>query len=67
MEKNSFENIQRTRLQDDEVAERVKIFMCFRHFFYHQIAASKSNLPSKKNGKIYTGMVYCRIYTGTVY
>ena len=58
MEKIYFEIIQQTRLLDDEVAEWVKTFMSFWHFFNHQIEGSKSNLSSKKNGGIYMGTVY---------
>ena len=55
MEKIYFENMQQTGLVDEEVAERVKTFMSFRHFFDHQIEVSKSNLPSNENGGISTG------------
>ena len=58
MEKIYFGNIQQTRLLDDEVAESVKTCMSFRHIFDYQIVGSKSNLPSKENVGIYTGMVY---------
>ena len=54
MQKIYFENIQ----LDDEVAEIVKMFMSFRHFFDHHIVGSKSNLLSKENGLIYTGTTY---------
>ena len=58
MEKIYFENIQQTRQLDDEVAEIVKMFMSFRHFFDYHIVGSKSNLFCKKNGLIYTGTTY---------
>ena len=55
MEKIYFENMQQTGLVDEEVAERVKTFMSFRHFFDHQIEGSNSNFPSNENGGISTG------------
>ena len=58
MENIYFEDIQQTRLLDDQVVETVKTLMSFRHFFDHQIVSSKSNLSSKENGGIYTGTVY---------
>ena len=41
-----------TRLLDGRVAKRVKMLMSFGHFFNHQIVGSKSNFPSKENGRI---------------
>ena len=58
MEKIHFENIQQTRLLDDEIAARVEVFMSFRHSFDHEIVGSKSNLPSRENDGMYTGKVY---------
>ena len=48
MEKIYFENIQQTRLLDNEMAET---FLSFHHFFYHQIVVWKS----EENGGIYNG------------
>ena len=58
MERIYFENIQQMKLLHNEVAEMFEVFMSFRHFFDHQIARSKSNLPSKEIDGIYTGTAY---------
>ena len=44
LEKIYFENIQQTRLLDDEVAQRVEVFMSFCRIY--------------ENGRIYTGTMY---------
>ena len=48
MEKIYFENIQQARLLHDEVAERVKTFISFRHFFDHQIVSQSPTSPLRK-------------------
>ena len=58
MGKIYFGNIQQTRRLDNEVAERVEVFMYFRHFFGYQLMGLKSNLSSKEIGGIFTGAAY---------
>ena len=60
MEKISFENIQQTRLLDAKVAERVKMFIPFFHFFDHQIVGPNSNLPSRENGGVNMGTTHLK-------